>query len=458
MPEEFDVVIVGARCAGSPLATLLAQRGLRVCVLDRAEFPSDTPSTHAFQAEGIGVLDRLGVLDDLLATGAPPLVRASFAIEDAEARCRLPVRSTDRIAALCVRRPALDSVLVDHARRSGADIRTSTAVAGLLWEGGRVVGVSAAHDGSTVELRAPLVVGADGRASTVGRLVGARKYHVTPSERLFYWTYYEGTAAEEEATIHLYRRGDDGLLAGPADGGAYMVAIAVSADRRGEFRPDPEAGFDQVVARFPRITAVLDGAQRVDRLHAMLKWDGYLRESAGPGWALVGDAGHFKDPTPGQGISDAFRQIEVLGQAIVGGLGAGDLDERLAAWWRWRDEDALEKYWFAYDLGRAGPVTPVVGEMLKRVLVQPRARDAFLDIFSHRVRPSKVLTPGRLMAAALRLSTRPDPGRRAVWREVRTIIGDDRRRQKLAKRPRFEAVVEPGSTGADPDELVGLAD
>jgi len=456
MAEQFDVVIAGARCAGSPLATLLAQRGLRVCVLDRAEFPSDTPSTHAFQAEGIGVLERLGVLDDLLATGAPPLVRVSFAIEDAEARCRLPVRSTDRVAALCIRRPALDAVLVDHARRAGADVRTSTAVTGLVWEDGRVVGLSAVHDGTTSDLRAPLVVGADGRGSTVGRLVGARKYHVTPSERLFYWTYYEDTAAEQDATIHLYRRGDDGLLAGPADGGAYLVALGVSTERRSEFRPDPEAAFEQVVARFPRITAMLEGAHRADRLHAMLKWDGYLRESAGPGWVLVGDAGHFKDPTPGQGISDAFRQIEVLGQAIVDGLGSGGLDDKLAAWWRWRDDDALEKYWFAYDLGKAGPVTPVVAEMLKRVLVQPRTRDAFLDVFNHRLRPSKVLTPPRLMAAALRLSTRAEPGRRAVWREVRTIVGEDRRRRKLAKHPTFEPVVD--AIAADAGEMVGLAD
>jgi 2-polyprenyl-6-methoxyphenol hydroxylase-like FAD-dependent oxidoreductase len=187
------------------------------------------------------------------------------------------------------------------------------------------------------------------------------------------------------------------------------------------------------------MAAKLEGAERVGRMHSMLDYDGYLRESAGPGWALVGDAGHFKDPTPGQGISDAFRQAEALTEAIAGSLALGDagLDAAVERWWRWRDADASEKYWFAYDLGRAGPVTPVVRTMLQRIIADPRRLAQFVDIFSHRVKPSSVLSPPRLLATAAGLAWR-GPRRAEVLREVRGIVAEDLRRRRLATNPVFE--------------------
>ena len=258
MDARFDVVVVGARCAGSSLAAQLAHAGLRVCALDRADFPSDTPSTHVFQAEGLRVLDRIGALGRVLATGAPPLVRAALEIDGVSATCALPRRPGDRVVALCVRRPALDAALVETAREAGAEVRTSTRVVSLVEAAGRVTGVETDRHGRRERVRAQLVVGADGRNSTVARLTGARKYNVTASQRVFHWAYFETTAAEQEPTIHFCRTDDDGLLACPADAGTFMVAIAPSAGRHQEFA-DLEAGFRRVVDRWPSVATKLEG-------------------------------------------------------------------------------------------------------------------------------------------------------------------------------------------------------
>jgi 2-polyprenyl-6-methoxyphenol hydroxylase-like FAD-dependent oxidoreductase len=175
MAERFDVVVVGARCAGSPLATLLAREGMRVVVVERATFPRDTLSTHVFQASAIAFLDRLGVTENVRATGAPYLRYLDLRQEDLEFVTAWPQRPGDVGGIASVRRLLLDPILAEAAAEAGADLRMGTTVTGLEEDRGRVAGVRVARNGSESTLRAPLVVGADGRNSTVGNLVGARK-------------------------------------------------------------------------------------------------------------------------------------------------------------------------------------------------------------------------------------------------------------------------------------------
>ena len=185
----------------------------------------------------------------------------------------------------------------------------------------------------------------------------------------------------------------------------------------------------------------------------------YLRESAGPGWVLVGDAGHFKDPVPGQGISDALRQVDRLAPAIVEGVGSGGgqaLDKALAEWWRWRDEDAAEKHWFAADLARAGRVPPVFVEILKILRSTPGGLDGFFDIFNHRVRPSQILTPARLAAATGRLLTEGHEPRRNVLVQTGQIMRDDVLRRRLNRHPAYSPVA-PAGIGRDAKEVALLA-
>jgi flavin-dependent dehydrogenase len=158
------------------------------------------------------------------------------------------------------------------------------------------------------------------------------------------------------------------------------------------------------------------------------------------GWALVGDAGQFKDPAPGQGITDAFRQAEALAPAIVRGLGGSDaqLDAAVAEWTRWRDHDAGEHYWLATDFGAAGPMPVVVREMIRR-LDRRGQLDELFDLVQHRATPSRVFTPGRLLSTAAALVAQPGIDRRAVLREVGELIGEDLRRRRLLLRPEFVA-------------------
>jgi 2-polyprenyl-6-methoxyphenol hydroxylase-like FAD-dependent oxidoreductase len=441
MAERFDVIVVGARVAGASLATHLARRGLEVCLLDQARFPSDTLSTHIFQ--NLPALERLGVLDRLLETGAPLLTEVCFVMDDLSmtgAYSDLPM--------LCVRRTPLDQILLDNAVRAGPEVRTRTRVTELVNEDGRVCGVRTSNgDGLSSELHAPVVVGADGRSSTVASLVGARRYNVTENELAGGWAYYEGSNVLTP-TAYFCRLGERLFAACPTDGGLYIVISIAPKSAFGAMREGDGAGFDRSVEHCLPLAPILAGARRVARPTLIARWQGYFRESAGPGWALVGDAGHFKDPTPGQGISDALRQAEHLAEFIPGDAGMGALDDRLAAYWRWRDEDAAEKYWWAQDMGRAAAPSPLVKEMFRGISGDPKAARAFYEVFFHRRPPSKAMTPARLLGACGRLLLRGDGNRREVLAEARSMIQLGRARQRLNKRPQFEE----GDGGRRPDD------
>jgi 2-polyprenyl-6-methoxyphenol hydroxylase-like FAD-dependent oxidoreductase len=163
-------------------------------------------------------------------------------------------------------------------------------------------------------------------------------------------------------------------------------------------------------------------------------WHGFFREAAGPGWALVGDAGHFKDFTPGQGISDALRQADRLAAAIAEGLSSdreSTLDDRLQNWWRWRDEDAWEMYWFASDMGVPGPPTPLVTRVLRDLSERPGGGQDLLRMLDHEISPSALFTRRRLLAAAGRaLADRPREAV-ATAREIGASVREQVRRDRL---------------------------
>ena len=218
------------------------------------------------------------------------------------------------------------------------------------------------------------------------------------------------------------------------------------------FRGDLEGSFMEYARSCRPVADALSGARRVGKFFGMLRFQGFLREASGPGWVLVGDAGHFKDPAPGQGIGDAFRQVEVLAAAIPSALdGSGEgLDRALARWGRWRDEDGVEHHWFAADLGKAGSVPAVIPEIQRRLLAQGRI-DLFLNLFAHRSRPSEVFTPARLLGATARLLARRGCDRRAVMHEVRALVAEDARRRRLNRRPAY--VARAVAADAGPTEL-----
>jgi len=428
MREDFDAIVVGGRCAGASLAIALARAGLDVCLLDKDRFPSDTLSTHGIQAAGVRILGRLGVLDELLRL-APPIPRLRMTFDDA------PPATADLEAvvggpALSVRRVALDEILVRAAADAGAEVRTGTAVTGLVRDGARVRGVTTA----TGPLRARLVVGADGARSSVARFVDAKERHRTANGRVFMWGYFDADPTGGEMWIG--KVGDHTYLSMPTDGGLSVVAVCPSVGRRAEVRADREAVFDAGLRAWPELHAGVDGATREGPLRTMAGLNGFFRPSAGPGWVLVGDAGHFKDPTAGQGISDALRQSERLAAMIVGAFGDEDpaLDRALRDWQRWRDVDAWEMYWFAHDLGAAGPTPPLFQEANRRIATDPQMTAGMTRILNHDRRPSEVFTPSFALATAAGAFRSARGHRRTIAKELVTTAADELRRWRASPR------------------------
>jgi len=326
-----------------------------------------------------------------------------------------------------------------------------TKVTGLLEDRGRVAGVKVTHNGSEDALRARLVIGADGRNSTVARLVGARKYNVARNERFAYWAFFEDAEWPWDSTFIFHRWADRLVLGGYADSGLLQVIVVPQLSELPRFRQDLDSSFMQYARSCPPMDLSLGNARRVGKLFGMLRWEGFLREASGRGWALVGDAGHFKDPTPAAGIQDAFRQVEELAPDIAAKIDGSDetLDDAISAWNRWRDRDAAEHYWLACDMGAAGKTPAVLAELMRRLLAQGRL-DLFLDLLTHRTRPSQVLTPPRLLGATGRLLTRRGCDRRALLGEVRSLIATDAHRRRLDRRPMYAS---DETTDAGPTEV-----
>jgi 2-polyprenyl-6-methoxyphenol hydroxylase-like FAD-dependent oxidoreductase len=433
---RYDVVIVGARCAGAPLAALLARGGARVALVERASFPSGTLSSHLFEADALAFLDRLGVIEPMRATGAPLVTRTDTRVEDIRLEMDLPRQPGDVGAMASVRRHLLDPLLAGAAQEAGAELRTASNATALLEDGGRVAGVRVKGERGEAQLRARLVVGADGRHSTVAKLCRARRYNVTPNRRLLYWAFFEDAEIGAEPTFLSHRWGERFILGIPSDGGLYQVLIWPEMAELEGFRADPDAAFMARACNCEPIAQALAGARQVGKVLGAVRWEGFFRDASGPGWVLSGDAGHFKSPAPGRGIGDAFLQAESLAAAIAGALGGSDgaLDAAMTRWGRGRDREFAEHYWLACDLEEPGPVPAVLVEMLRALQKRGKA-GKFFDVLNHRVRPSRVLTPPRVMGATARLLAGGRVDRRALLGEIGTLGAQDLRRRWHDRRP-----------------------
>jgi flavin-dependent dehydrogenase len=449
--SEFDVIVVGARCAGSPLAALLAQRGLSVAVLEKATFPHDTLSTHVFEADALSFLGELGLTEQLLATGAPPIKRADNRIEDRRWSGPWPTQPGEVGGAMSVRRFVLDPFLAEAARVAGAEVQMATKVTELVVRNDRVVGVRVESRDSLHELRARLVVGADGRSSTVARLVGARRYNTVPNQRALFWSFFEG-AEIGEPTFVFHRWGKHMVQACPTDSGLYQVGVFVDLADLDYFRAELDAHFLNRAFSCQPVARAIAQAEVVDKLRGISRWEGFFREASGPGWVLTGDAGHFKDPAPGRGIGDAFLQAERLASLIAPALKGPDeaIDAATARWGRWRDKEFAEHYWFANDLGSVEPLPAVLPEVLGLLESEGKA-SLVLEINNHRLKPSQLLTPGRLLRATARALG--GKHRRQILAQVPALLGRELRRRRLQRRPRYAQTDPAGLGSADGEDL-----
>src|SRR5580765_2445058 len=335
MNTIYDAIIVGARCAGSPTAMLLARRGYRVLVVDRATFPSDTISTHVVHPVGVAALARWGLLDRIAATGCPPIHTYTFdfgpvTISGAPGTPDAPV-------AYCPRRTVLDKLLIDAASEAGAEIREGFAVERLLIEDRRVVGLAGrSRGGAMVTERSALVIGADGRHSAVAEAVRPEQYNERPPQLAAYYTYWRDLPID--GRFDPYIRPHRGFAVAPTHD---SLTLTVGGWPYAEFetnKRDVEGNFLKLFDLVPAFADRVRGAKRVAPF-AGAAVTNFFRKPYGPGWALVGDAGYTRDPITAQGIADAFRDAELCAAAVDQALtGARSFNAAMGEYQRAREQ------------------------------------------------------------------------------------------------------------------------
>lgn len=384
----YDCVIVGARCAGAPLASFLARSGKRVVLVDAAALPKDQPiSTHFIHPYGMRILDELGLGDRVRAI-APPIERLRTGIGEHVVELAWPRGE----GGSCPRRIDLDAILLDGAREAGAELRVGCRVTDVVREGDRVVGVVLA-DGS--ELRAGVVVGADGRHSTIADRVGAEEYLAYEAPRAAYWAYWPRPASYADApyansTQILYSAdAADVRFVFPTNTDQLIVGYLFPREQVAGFKQDPMANLVAALRAHPYFAPLVDAAP-LSRAIGITKARFFFRRAAGPGWALVGDAGLFKDPSPGLGITDALRDAKALAAAICG-------DGNLERYWRERDVASLPLFYFARDLGALDYNNAFNRVFFERLAKEPRQAARLRDVVERRVSPYEAFRLGTVL-------------------------------------------------------------
>lgn len=386
--ERWDVVVVGARCAGAALGAWLARAGVRTLVLEAAPRGTDMAmSTHFMQPPGMAALDRLGVADRVRAV-APEARTFRAALDEAELLAPMP----SDCRGYCVRRSTLDPMLQDAAEAAGAELRDRHRVVELLRDGERVQGVVAQTPAGRVRIGASLVVGADGPHSTVARLTEAEEYLVTHGTRGGYWAYFPAPktwTAPWDATFE--HRGEELRYVFRCDGDMIVLVVAQPLAQAQRWGKQYRERLRLALAHSPTTAPLAEGHEPVGKVHGLLQTRYFYRRPIGPGFALVGDAGHFKDFVTGQGMTDALLDAERLSRAIVDGR------EAAFQWfWRARDVATLPLHFDAIRQGRVGYNEPFMRWMFTHIAQRPDILRRFSSVLNRTLDPD-ALVPTRAL-------------------------------------------------------------
>jgi flavin-dependent dehydrogenase len=399
----YDAIIVGARCAGSPTAMLLARKGYRVLLVDKATFPSDTISTHMIHPPGVAALERWGLLDALKATGCPPVDR--YAFDFGPITLAGSPRPVDGNATgYCPRRYVLDDLLVRAAVEAGAELREDFTVDEILIEEGVVTGIRGhGPGGASVTERARVVVGADGKHSRVAKAVEAETYNEMPQLQTGYYAYWSDLPADGFETF--VRAGDGrGFAAIPTHDGLTTVVGGWPYAQFQDNKKDYEGHYLRMLQLVPEFADRIGRATRETKLAAVGDLRGFYRKPYGPGWALVGDAGYHKDPITAFGITDAFRDAEQASAALDDAFAERrDYDEAMGAWQAARDEVTLPVYGMTCDFARIEPPPAETLQLFGAVAQDQSAQDDFVSVMSGTLPAPEFFAPenvGRIMAQA----------------------------------------------------------
>jgi 2-polyprenyl-6-methoxyphenol hydroxylase-like FAD-dependent oxidoreductase len=386
---SYDAVVVGARCAGSPLAARLAEAGRSVLLVDREPPPADTLSTHCLFPNTLARLRELGALRRIEAEH--PLNPVEYAVRILGAEAAGPFTPIDGFDRMCaITRPTLDKALLEAAVAAGAQTRFGERVTGLLGAGSEEEPVRGVVLEGGEEIEARWVIGADGRASTVAKLLGLEKERPLAGEMAFMYGYWRGLPETDRFFIDVIEEGS--LARVPCEDDLSIVILGLAPELTRGDQEQRQRRFRESAAAFDWFEELaVDSHEQVGTIHVapetMLR--GFFRRPNGPGWALVGDASHFKNPSTAQGISDAIEQaLHVAAELLA--------SDSLDGYEAWRDERAREHYEWSFDFARF-PKPETSGPIFRGVAAEPEAGQDLRDALSRRLRPrSDVFTKERL--------------------------------------------------------------
>jgi 2-polyprenyl-6-methoxyphenol hydroxylase-like FAD-dependent oxidoreductase len=405
--SPYDAIVVGARCAGSPTAMLLARKGYKVLVVDRATFPSDTISTHLIHPPGVAALRRWGLLERLVATGCPPV--DTYAFDFGPFTISGSPATDDAPVAYAPRRTVLDKLLVDAASEAGAEVREGFAVDDILVEDGRVTGIRGhAKDGGKVTERARVTIGADGLRSLVARTVRPGQYDEKPKLLCGYYSYWSGLPMN--GRFETYSRAGRGFAAWPTHDGLTLVIGGWPFAEFAANKHDIEGNYLKMFELAPAFADRIRASRREARIAGMAV-PNFFRKPFGPGWALVGDAGYNKDFITAQGIQDAFRDAELCANALDQTLsGARSFDAAMGEYQSTRDKHVLPMYEFTCELATLEPPPPELQRLLAAVHGNREAMDGFARVNAGVMSPADYFCDDNVArisaAAATHLRTR----------------------------------------------------
>jgi len=369
---------------------LLARKGYRVLVVDRAGFPSDTVSTHILHPLGASSLSRWGLLDRLTATGCPSIHTYAFDFGPFTIAGRPGTSEAPR--AYCPRRMVLDQLLVDAAAQAGAEVREGCAVQEILDEAGRTVGIKcrSKRGGSVIE-RARVIVGADGWRSTVAEAVRPERYDEKPPLLAGYYSYWSGLPMD--GRFETYIRAGRGFGVAPTHDGLTMVIVGWPYAESAANRKDIEGNYLKAIELAPAFADRLRAAKRETRF-AGSAVPNYFRKPYGPGWVLVGDSGYNRDFITGQGIMDAFHDAELCATAIDRAFtGKPAFDAAMGEYQRARDARVRSMYDFTCQLATLEPPPPELQRLLGAIHGRQEAMDGFAQMNAGTISPAEFFAP-----------------------------------------------------------------
>jgi 2-polyprenyl-6-methoxyphenol hydroxylase-like FAD-dependent oxidoreductase len=387
--QVHDVVIVGARCAGATLATFLARAGASVVLLDKDPLRSDQIlSTHTIHPPGLDVLDDVGVGDAVRAV-APPTHLVRLRKNDTFVDIGFP----EGRAEYCPRRARLDGLLQDAAASAGVQVLDRTRVTSLVRDGDRVVGVRVTGPGGQeLVFRASLVVGADGRHSTVARQIEAEEYLGYDAPRAMFWGYWNAPAfwrTDPAYPFGMYVANTDGHIRVifQTDHDQLLIGSLPPVEEAASWRTDAHAALIADLASDSTTGPLITGSPPDGPIRGTVKERYFFRRAAGNGWVLVGDAGHHKEFVIGDGITEALLQARSLAMAIERGTGAA-----LHRWWRARDVKALPYFFLGRDEGALGPPMALQQIVFSHVAKAAPLRARMAATMEHQLSPHETFS------------------------------------------------------------------